>query len=119
VALRQADPVFEGTVIVMKTLVSEGDFMGRRYALTSWPEVAFQAKRRWKGNVDSIVYLRSDDWSHAGGGCGFEFVMDSTYLVYAYKNKGNLETSICSRTALIGRAQADLDSLGPGRPIPE
>jgi hypothetical protein len=48
-----------------------------------------------------------------GGDCGYEFQVGSSYLVYA-GGQTDLGTSICSRTADLGHAQADLAVLGPG-----
>ena len=53
-----------------------------------------------------------------GGSCGFTFAEGEEYVVYAddsaYDDDG-YTASICSRTALLRQAQADLDALGEGR----
>lgn len=48
-----------------------------------------------------------------GGDCGFDFQRNETYLVYANRSArtGRMETGICSRTALVDEAEADLAYL--------
>lgn len=46
-----------------------------------------------------------------GGDCGFEFVTNEQYLVYAYEYEGKLSTSICSRTRPVSRATEDLSYI--------
>ena len=47
-----------------------------------------------------------------GGDCGYAFQRAESYVVYAYQNKdGLLVANICSRTATVDRAQADLAYL--------
>lgn len=48
-----------------------------------------------------------------GGDCGFDFQRNEVYLVYANQSArtGRLETGICSRTALVTEAEADLAYL--------
>jgi hypothetical protein len=50
-------------------------------------------------------------WTPSGGGmCGYRFSLNREYIVYASKGKeGRLTTSICSRTAPVERAAADLE----------
>jgi Carboxypeptidase regulatory-like domain len=47
-----------------------------------------------------------------GGDCGYPFQRTQSYVVYAHENEdGQLVASICSRTAAVDRAQADLAYL--------
>jgi hypothetical protein len=118
VALSAADVVFEGTVLWRRTSIIEGKDTvgGRLQTIISWPEVVLQVRRVWKGRVSKVITLETDDWSPGYGGCGYEFAIDSTYLVYASRERGRLETSICTRTALRADATFDLEVLGEGRP---
>ena len=52
-----------------------------------------------------------------GGSCGFTFVEGEEYIVYGHDSNyadGGYTVGICSRTALLGQAQADIDALGEG-----
>ena len=52
-----------------------------------------------------------------GGSCGYTFVEGEEYIVYAsdsHYGDDSYTASICSRTALLSAAQADLDALGEG-----
>ena len=76
--------------------------------------VGFTVNTVWKGTVDKNIDLTTPP---TGGSCGFAFVEGEEYIVYAYENaeeNANLNVSICSRTALLAEAQADLDALGDG-----
>ena len=48
----------------------------------------------------------------SGGDCGYEFTMGQRYLIYAYRYKENLSTSICTRTRSFSNATEDLAFLG-------
>src|SRR5204862_1834029 len=53
--------------------------------------------------------LQEDVLTGMGGGdCGYDFKVDETYIVYAYRSGGRLTTGICSRTETIGKASIDL-----------
>ena len=74
--------------------------------------IVFEVNEAWKGidETQVIVFTERDSAS-----CGFEFLLNEEYLVYANENGGELRTTICSRTALLSSAQADLDELGVGQ----
>jgi hypothetical protein len=46
-----------------------------------------------------------------GGDCGYSFERGRSYVVYAYQDKDGLVASLCTRTAPLERAQADLAYL--------
>lgn len=46
------------------------------------------------------------------GDCGYDFKIGQRYLVYAYRYKDQLTTSICTRTKSFERANEDLAFLG-------
>lgn len=69
----------------------------------------------WKGVVHERLYITTPP---TGGSCGFAFSEGAQYIVYASVNAsgdGGYQASICSRTALLRQAQADLDALGEGQ----
>ena len=89
--------------------------------------IDFEVSAVWKGTVRQRTFLTTPP---TGGSCGFSFVEGETYLVYAsdssYATEGYTVT-ICSRTALLQRAQTDIRAFGEGHapqpgtsgPVPE
>ena len=81
--------------------------------------VGFEVSTVWKGTVHEDMYITTPP---TGGSCGFTFIQGEEYIVYAYDSAyadGGYTVGICSRTALLGQAQADIDALGEGnRPQP-
>ena len=89
--------------------------------------VGFGVSVVWKGNVHEDMYITTPP---TGGSCGFTFVEGEEYIVYGYDSNyddGGYTVGICSRTALLGLAQADLEAfgdpqaplVGTGGPVPE
>ena len=77
--------------------------------------VGFEVSAVWKGAVHEDMYITTPP---TGGSCGFAFVEGEEYIVYGHDSNyadGGYTVGICSRTALLGQAQADLDALGEGR----
>ena len=77
--------------------------------------VGFEVSAVWKGAVHADMYITTPP---TGGSCGFAFAEGEGYIVYAHDSNyddGGYTVGICSRTALLGLAQADLDALGEGR----
>ena len=128
-ALNSADAVFSGTVVSV-TQVNQNLSGGTN--ATSYPsnEVVFSVISVWKGVLRPQIILRTGS---GGGDCGYTFTPGDTYLVYAYSSNpgspafyvGNtlieipltprqFGTSICTRTAPLAMAAADLAQLGPG-----
>ena len=76
--------------------------------------VGFEVSAVWKGAVHEDMYITTPP---TGGSCGFAFIDGEEYIVYAYDSAyadGGYTVGICSRTALLGQAQADLGALGEG-----
>ena len=76
--------------------------------------VGFEVSTVWKGTVHEDMRITTPP---TGGSCGFSFVEGEEYIVYAYDSAyadGGYTVGICSRTALLGQAQADIDALGEG-----
>ena len=128
-ALNSADAVFSGTVVSV-TQVNQN--VSGAINATSYPsnEVVFSVISVWKGVLRPQITLRT---GMGGGDCGYTFSTGGTYLVYAHSsNPGSpafyvgstlveipltprqFGTSICTRTAPLAMAAADLAQLGPG-----
>jgi hypothetical protein len=75
--------------------------------------VILQVDTAWKGVSTDRVSIRTGS---GGGDCGYPFLEKQQYVVYASRYKGQLATSICSRTTPAHRASEDLaflDDLSP------
>ena len=76
--------------------------------------IGFEVSAVWKGSVHETTYITTPP---TGGSCGYTFVEGEEYIVYASASPygdDSYTASICSRTALLSAAQADLDALGEG-----
>lgn len=71
----------------------------------------FEVDEAWKGidQTQVIVYTERDSAS-----CGYPFTINDEYMVYANEIEGQLKTNICSRTANLSSAFADIEELGFG-----
>ena len=89
--------------------------------------VGFEVSAVWKGTVHKDMSITTPP---TGGSCGYTFVEGDEYIVYAYDSPygdDGYTVGMCSRTALLSRAQVDLDELGEGQapqagtggPVPE
>ena len=77
--------------------------------------IGFEVDAVWKGTVHEDMYITTPP---TGGSCGFTFIEGEEYIVYAYDSNyddGGYSTGICTRTALLGEAQEDLDEFGQGQ----
>ena len=77
--------------------------------------VGFEVGAVWKGNVHEDMYITTPP---TGGTCGFAFDEGEEYIVYAHDSasaEGGYTVGICSRTALLSKAQEDIDALGDGQ----
>ena len=101
-AVAQADAVFAGKVEKVEPVVSR---------VSSFRRIKITVTSVWKGDREAATEIFT---ALDGAACGYDFQVNATYLMYAYKNEsGRLQTDICTRTALISRAREDLDYLGP------
>jgi hypothetical protein len=103
-ALRAAAAVFEGRVTKLTPLGAH-DLV-----------VELSVVRTWKGAETEHILLRT---AAAPAACGFAFVPDESYLVYAdggpsQADLPGLQVSPCGRTKLTTAATADLTELGIG-----
>ena len=69
----------------------------------------FSIEQSYLGVSGTEVEVRTGS---GGGDCGYEFKIGQRYLVYAYRYKDNLSTSICTRTRSFSNANEDLAFLG-------
>ena len=109
--LEKFDAVFAGKVLSIEHSF-DPDTPSRSPG--DYTTVGFTVNTVWKGVVDKNIDLTTPP---TGGSCGFAFVEEEEYIVYAYEGteeNANLNVSFCGRTAPLGEAQADLDALGEG-----
>lgn len=103
----QTSAIFTGRVTKIDTVTEEtGDGQSRVKRL-----VTLRVQDRWRGLQGKREVVIA---TGAGGGdCGFRFHQSQTYLIYANQSvqTGRYETGICSRTALVEDAVADLAYL--------
>jgi hypothetical protein len=97
-AFGQVDAVFEGRVL-------EIDRSGGSLRVT------LAVVQHWKGiGTERVVVETAAD----SAACGVAFEVETSWLVYAEREGELLRASLCSRTARIEEAQADLAELGAG-----
>ena len=104
-ALERADAVFSGDVISISE--PKGLFGSWLASSTDPVTVEFRVHSVWKGEIHETLFIQTA-WSSAS--CGFEFVQDERYIVYAREGW----VSLCSRTRSIDKASEDLKALGEG-----
>ncbi len=103
-ALEQADAVFAGRI-------TEGPQRGGSMDGVAGVAYRFEVSEVWKGDAPSDTWVQTAPDSAA---CGYNFEADREYLVYATAQGGEFHTNLCTRTALLGDAVEDLDTLGDG-----
>ena len=122
--LETSAAVFAGRVV---SIQHSFDPDAASYSPQDRTTVGFEASTVWKGTVHEDMYITTPP---TGGSCGFAFIEGEQYIVYAYDSfygDDSYTVGICSRTALLGQAQADIDDLGEGQtpqsgaggPLPE
>lgn len=98
----EAVAVFSGTVSAVDTAASA----------TGLPVlVTFDLLESWKGPNGPQLTIGT---SGSSASCGYEFVPGEQYLVYAFLQEGQFGTGLCTRTAPLADAGADLAALGSG-----
>ena len=109
--LDESSAVFAGRVVSVR---HSYDPDATSYSSQDHTTVGFEVSTVWKGTVHAEMYVTTPP-TH--GSCGVPFVEGEEYIVYgrdsAYADDG-YTVHICSRTALLSEAQADLDTLGAG-----
>ena len=102
-AYGKATAVFVGTVTgVRDSQVQQA---------TDWTPLAFKfsVEQAYLGVAGSEVEIFT---GNGAGDCGYTFQPGQRYLVYAYRYKDKLSTSICTRTKPFSRATEDIAFLG-------
>lgn len=110
--LEKFDAVFAGRVISVQ---HSFDPNVTPYKPGDRTTVGFDVTTVWKGTVHDRTYITTPP---TGGSCGFAFSEGEPYVVYASGSASGddgYQASICSRTAHLQQAQADLEALGEGR----
>lgn len=97
-----AQALEDAAAVLMGKVISIDDGPGP-YLVTA----TLQVSRIWKGEKKFLLKIVTA--SDLGAMCGFYFQVGKSYVIYAYKNHdGQLETNICTRSAPMDRAAADL-----------
>ena len=110
--LEKFDAVFVGRVI---SVHHSYDPAGRSVTRDDRSTIGFEVSTVWKGEIHESTTITTPP---TGGSCGYRFVEGESYVVYAYDRPygdGGYSAGICSRTALLAQAQADIDELGDGQ----
>ncbi len=110
--LEKFDAVFAGKVV---SVSHSFDSNVTPYKPGDHTTVGIDVSTVWKGVVHERMYITTPP---TGGSCGFAFSEGGQYIVYAFvsaSTDSGYQVSICSRTALLRDAQADLEALGAGR----
>jgi hypothetical protein len=102
-ALDRADAVFAGEVVSVR--VGRSSLL--TYSSADPVSVKFNVSRVWKGPRSDTITIKT---VRSEVSCGYEFEEGRKYVVYAR----NGETGLCSRTAGLENAVADLAALGEG-----
>jgi hypothetical protein len=116
VELGRANAVFTGKVVgreYVKDVFSEPDVTGERLV------IKIAVERVWKGEVGKEVLMYTSTVRHSNDLISmmaedFNFTDDKRYLIYAVGAADRLQTSACSRSRMIEKAEADLRELGKG-----
>ena len=110
--LEKFSAVFAGRVVSVR---HSYDLNAASYTPDDCTTVGFEVSTVWKGTVYQDMSITTPP---TGGSCGFTFAEGEEFVVYAddsaYGDDG-YTVGICSRTALLRQAQADIDALGEGR----
>lgn len=112
----KAAAVFVGTVTGVRESAPRATDLAERRKLEDSGEVAFLPKaynfsveQAYLGVSGAEIEILTGSGS---GDCGFTFQTGQRYLVYAYRYKDKLTTSLSTRTQLFSRATEDIAFLG-------
>jgi hypothetical protein len=115
--LREAFAVFEGIVESREPHAEKGRAeSGEEYAYHGW-RITLRTQRVYKGPNHATIVVHTGS---GGGDCGYPLQPNQRYLVYAYgESADDLGIGICSRTAPLENAGADLRFLRGEPPTEE
>lgn len=105
----EADAIFLGRVVGSAERKSFTDHSGNK-VVYDVGRIRFLVQESFKGVSGYEVEIHSGT---GGGDCGYWFLRNESYVVYAYKSSeaNKLFTSICTRTTHVTEAKEDLDFL--------
>jgi hypothetical protein len=103
----KADAIFLGRVVGSAERKSYTDEKGSK-TVYDVGTIRFLVQENYKGVPGYEVEIHSGS---GGGDCGYWFLRNESYVVYAYRSAetGNLSTSICTRTQHVSQASEDLE----------
>jgi hypothetical protein len=106
-ALQYSDAVFRGTVLEVLPLHAVDNRV-----------IVLEADAVWKGITSRRVFLFTGT---GGGDCGYSFEVGKKYIVWAKRDDrlapGELSTGICTYTAPLEKADAQVRDLGKPRAL--
>lgn len=105
VELAASDAVFSA---VVKSITPFSTAYGKTHM------VKLQVLSRWKGELNTEIYIQTADNSAA---CGYPFEKGTSYVIYANMYDNFLHTGLCTRTARLEHAEVDLQELGEGERV--
>lgn len=80
-------------------------------------QVTLEVSEVWKGPAQQKIVITT---AESSASCGYNFDLNSEYLVYASGENNQLSTGLCEGTKLLSSAASDLAILGTGEiPIQE
>jgi Tissue inhibitor of metalloproteinase len=80
-------------------------------------QVTLEVSEVWKGPAQQKIVITT---AESSASCGYNFDLNSEYLVYAHGENNQLSTGLCEGTKLLSSAASDLAILGTGKiPIQE
>jgi hypothetical protein len=71
-------------------------------------KITFEVDQAWKGEVGKKLSVYTAMFSAS---CGYEFMENERYLVYAFGDMNKLQVGLCSRTKFLSTAAEDLKAL--------
>ena len=105
----EATAIFLGRVVGSAERKSYVDDKGNK-TVFDVGTIRFLVQENYKGASGYEVEIHSGT---GGGDCGYWFLRNESYVVYAYgdRESGKLYTNICTRTRLVSEATEDLEFL--------
>ncbi|MEG0258398.1 MAG: hypothetical protein RR595_03345 [Lysinibacillus sp.] len=106
-AFERSSAVFSGEVV---EIVDKNKNKSQQSSADSIA-VIFEVKESWKGPNWTKITVNTE---RSSASCGYEFSLNTEYLVYAREADGALNVSLCSKTTPLLAAGKDISELGNG-----
>lgn len=106
-ALEGSSAVFSGKVIDIVDRNKNNEIQSSADPIA----ILFDVDKSWKGVDQTQITVYTE---RSSASCGYGFSLNEKYLVYAYKDDGELRVNACSRTAPLSGAKEDIQALGKG-----